>query len=402
MRGHIRKRGRLWRVKVSLGRDPETGKSRQKWFSFPTRKEAEAQLSEMLAKIHGGGTIPTTKLTVGEYLLQWLEKYATGNVRETSLRSYRDIVRQHLIPSLGRIPLRKLSPLDVQGFYTAKFKPEKLATGKTPRALSPATVRKHHAVLHAALQYAVQNGTLGANVCDRVTPPKKQRKEPRRWDAEQVRLFLGEAKRSLPHRLYCLLLTLRTTGVRPGEALGLREQDCDLVTGAITIRQKFYRLGGSKRDGEPTKLLFGPPKSEKGQRTIEIPPDVVEELRKLKAEQDALRKEFGAGYCDLGEHGPLVFCQDDGRPLNWENIARRDFRRIVKRLKLPTLRPYEFGRHAHAAWLYEQNVHPKIISERLGHSSVAFTMDTYGYLDRSLQAPVTAKLQAWLDENAPK
>lgn len=199
-----------------------------------------------------------------------------------------------------------------------------------------------------------------------------------------------------------MFLLLRTTGVRPGEALGLREQDCDLVTGAITIRQKFYRLGGSKRDGEPTRLLFGPPKSDKGERTIEIPPDLVEDLRKLKAEQDRLRKEFGAEYCDLGDHGPLVFCQDDGRPLNWENIARRDFRRIVKRLKLPMIRPYEFGRHAHAAWLYEQNVHPKIISERLGHSSVAFTMDTYGYLDRSLQAPVTAKIQAWLDENAPK
>lgn len=128
----------------------------------------------------------------------------------------------------------------------------------------------------------------------------------------------------------------------------------------------------------------------------------MEELRTLKAERDRLRQEFGAGYADLGDHGPLVFCQDDGRPLNWENIARRDFRRIVKRLKLPTIRPYEYGRHAHAAWLYEQNVHPTVISQRLGHHSVAYTMDTYGYLDRSLQASVAAKQQAWLDENAPK
>lgn len=400
MRGHIRRRGKSFCVKIRV--HDETGRLRQKWFSFPTRKEAETHLAEMLAKIHGGGTIPTTKLTVAEYLEDWLAKYAAGNVRETSLRSYRDIAHQHLIPALGRIPLRKLSPLDVQGYYTAKLKPEKPATGKTPRALSPATVRKHHAVLHAALQYAVQNGTLGANVCDRVKPPKKQRKEPRRWDAEQVRLFLGEAKRALSHRLYTLFLTLRTTGVRPGEACGLREQDCDLVTGAITIEQKFYRLGGSKRDHEPTKLLFGPPKSEKGKRVIDIPPDVAEELRRVIEENRALRKEFGPQYHDLGEHGPLVFCQDDGSPLIWENIARRDFRRIVKRQKLPTIRPYEFGRHAHAAWLYEQNVHPTIISQRLGHHSAAYTMSTYGYLDRSLQAPVVAKLQAWLDKNAPK
>lgn len=325
-----------------------------------------------------------------------------GNVRETSLRSYRDIVREHFIPALGRIPLRKLSPLDVQGYYTAKLNPPKPATGKTPRVLSAGTVRKHHGILHAALGYAVQNGTLAANVADRVKPPKRERKQPRRWDAERVKLVLGEMKRRMPHRLYTLFLTLRTTGIRPGEALGLREQDVDLLTGAITIEQKFYRLGGSKRDGEPTRLIFGPPKSEKGRRVIDIPPDLVEALRQVMAENAQLRKEFGAQYADLGDHGPLVFCLDDGRPLNWENIARRDYRRIVTRLKLPYIRPYEFGRHAHAAFLYEQGVHPSIISQRLGHADPGFTMRTYGYLDRGLQAPVTAKLQAWLSENAPK
>lgn len=215
-------------------------------------------------------------------------------------------------------------------------------------------------------------------------------------------MALGEIKRSLPQRIYTLFLTLRTTGIRPGEALGLRWSDVDLALGALTIRQKFYRLGGSKRDGEPTRLLFGPPKSDKGKRSIEIPPELVEALRTLKAEQDCLRQEFGFQYQDLGEHGPLVFCQDDGRPLNWVNIARREFRRIVTRPKLPVIRPYEFGRHAHAAWLYEQGVHPTIISQRLGHSSTAFTMDTYGYLDRGLQSSVVARLQAWLEENAPK
>jgi integrase len=189
-------------------------------------------------------------------------------------------------------------------------------------------VRKHHALLHAALEHAVQWGLLAANVCDRVKPPKKRRKEPQRWDSEQVKLFLGEAKRS--SRFYRLYLAMRVTGARPGELLGLRWPDVDLTTGAITIRQKFYRLGGSKREGEPTRLLFSEPKTDKGRRTIDIPPILVEELRTLKAEQDALRKEFGPQYHDLGEHGPLVFCQPDGRPLNWEHIVRRDFRRIIE------------------------------------------------------------------------
>jgi integrase len=401
MRGTIVNRGTSWGYKVYIT-DPQTGARKQKWFGgFRTRKEAEVQLADMLAKIHGGGMVPTTKLTLAEFLEDWLTKYVAGNVRETSLRSYRDIVRAHLVPGLGRIPVRKVSPLDVHGYYTAKRKPEKPASGETSRALSPSTVRKQHAVLHAALQHAVQNGLLAANVCDRVKPPRRQRKEPRRWDVGQVKRFLAEAKRVLPFRIYTLFLTLRTAGIRPGEALGLRESDVDLVTGAITIRQKFHRLGGSKRDGEPTNLLFGPPKSDKGQRVIEIPPDLVEALRTVMAENARLRREFGAQYHDLEENGPLVFCQDDGRPLNWENIARRHFRGIVTRLKLPVIWPYEFGRHAHAAWLYEQGVHPTIISQRLGHSSTAFTMDTYGYLDRGLQSPVVAKLQAWLNENAP-
>jgi len=401
MRGCIVKpkgRRKSWAVKIYLGRDPGTGKPRQKWFSFPTRREAEANLSQMLAQIHGGGMIPTTKLTVAEYLMQWLEKYAASNVRETSLKSYRDIVRQHLTPALGMIPLRRLSPLDVQGYYTTKLNGD---SAKKQRPLSSSTVRKHHAVLHVALEHAVQWGLLAANVCDRVKPPKKRRKEPQRWDEEQVRLFLAEAKHSSRH--YRLYLAMRTTGARPGELVGLRWQDVDLITGAITIRQKFYRLGGSKREGEPTRLLFREPKTDKGRRTIDIPPDMVEELRQLKAEQDALRNEFGAQYCDLGEYGPLVFCQPDGRPLNWENIARRDFRRIAKCAGIPVIKPYEFGRHGHAAWLYEQGVHPKIISERLGHASTAFTMDTYGGLARGLQAGVVSKLQAWLaGDKAPE
>src|SRR5207247_7109941 len=195
-------------------------------------------------------------------------------------------MHQHLIPALGSIPLRRLSPLDAQGYYTSKLNGD--ATPKQ-QPLSPSTVRKHHAILHVALEHAVQWGLLAANVCDRVKPPKRRRKEPQGWDEEQTALFLGEAKRSSCY--YCLFLMLATTGVRPGEALGMRWSDVDLTLGTITIQQKFYRLGGSKRDGEPTKLLFGPPKTDKGRRTIDIPQELVEELRHLKAEQDALRKE---------------------------------------------------------------------------------------------------------------
>ena len=121
-------RRRSWGVKVYLT-DPQTGAKRQKWFSFPTRKEAETQLADMLAKIHGGGTVPVTRQTVAEFLKAWLEKRA-GAVRETSWDSYRAIVHGHLIPALGQAPLRALTPLDVQGYITTKLAGKKDAINR--------------------------------------------------------------------------------------------------------------------------------------------------------------------------------------------------------------------------------------------------------------------------------
>jgi integrase len=374
--------------------DPQTGAKRPKWFSFPTRKEAETHLSQMLAQLHGGGTVPITKMTVAAFLEQWLKEHASSAVRPTSLAAYRDIVRRHLIPSLGRMPLVRLSALDIQAYYTGKLKGTAPSTVKQPRPLSSTTVHQHAVLLHGALQRGVEWGLLAANVCDRVKPPKKQQQELRGWDEEQTLLFLGAARRTSDY--YALYLILAATGVRPSEALGLRWPDVDLTMGTITIRQKFVRLAGNKRDGELSQLIFGDPKSDRGKRTIDIPPDLIAALRTLQTEYQRLRQEFGPQYHDLGTHGPLVFCQPDGKPLHWANLRRRDFRRIVTRIKLPMIRPYDFGRHGHASWMYRHGVHPTIISQRLGHASAAFTMDTYGHLGRGMQAPMVTELQTWL------
>jgi integrase len=396
MRGAIIRptgRRRSWAVRIYIT-DPVTGARNRRWFSFPTRTEAQAQLADMLAKIHGGGTVPITKMTVATFLEQWLKDYAGSAVQPASLAAYRDIVRKHLIPALGRMPLIRLSALDIQAYYTSKLRGTAPSTVKQAHSLSPTTVHQHAVVLHGALQRGVEWGLLAANVCDRVKPPKKAQQELKGWDSEQTLLFLGEARRTSPH--YPLFLMLAVTGCRPSEALGLRWPDVDLTMGTITIRQKFYRLAGNKRDGVPSQLIFGDPKSERGKRTIDIPQELVEALRTLQADYQRMRQEFGAQYHDLGARGPLVFCQPDGKPLHWANVRRRDFRRIVTRIKLPMIRPYDFGRHGHASWMYKHGVHPTVISQRLGHASAAFTMDTYGHLGRGMQAPMVTELQTWL------
>jgi integrase len=379
MRGHIQRRGKSWRIKVTQGRDPATGKVRQKWFTYATRQEAEAHLSQMLAQLHGGGSIPTTRITLGQFLEEWLEKRASA-IRPTSHGSYVQIVRGHLIAALGTIPLRHLTALDVQGYITTKLAGRKDEKRKVlAKPLSAATVRKHMAVLREALGHAVKWGLLARNVCDLVEKPRVPRKEMRVWDQEQTQLFLAEAKRrASPH--YPLYLTAITTGLRAGELLGLRWSSIDFLLGTARVDRTFYRMGG--------KQLFQEPKTEKGRRVVDMLPTVIEVLRDVKAKQDAIKREMASAYTDLD----LVFCQPDGKPLHLHNIVTRDFRRVTKKAKLPRIRFHDL-RHSHATDLLAHGEHPKVVSERLGHYDPAFTLRVYSHVLPGMQAQAAMRLE---------
>ncbi|MDR7401316.1 MAG: site-specific integrase [Armatimonadota bacterium] len=367
MRGSIiRPRGRRksWVVRLYVV-DPQTGAKRRVWLSFPTRTEAEAQLATMLATLAGGGTIPTTRLTVGQFLEQWLQKRA-GTVRETTWASYREIIHAHLIPALGRAPLRALTPLAVQGYVAQKL-----------RHLAPATVRKHLAVLREALGHAVRWGLLTRNVCDLVERPRVPHREIRVWDSEQVRVFLAEARRSSPY--YPLYVMAATTGMRAGELLALRWSDVDFLMGTARVERTFYRLG--------RRQLFQQPKTDRGRRVVTLPATVLATLRDVRTAQEAARRELGEVYVDLD----LVFAQPDGKPLHL-HLVRRDFRRVARAARLPQIRFHDL-RHSHATDLLAHGEHPKVVSERLGHADPAFTLRVYGHLLPGLQAQATARLE---------
>jgi integrase len=382
MRGHIERRGKSWRIKITQGRDPATKRVRQRWFTYPTRQEAEAHLSQMLTQLHGGGSIPTTRITVGQFLQEWLEKRASA-IRPTSHESYVQIVDGHLRPALGTVPLRHLTALDVQGYITTKLQGTKDAKGKwTAKPLAGGTVRKHIAVLREALGHAVKWGLLVRNVCDLVEKPRASRKEMRVWDGEQVQLFLAQAKRqNSPH--YPLYVTAITTGLRAGELLGLRWSSVDFLLGTARVDRTFYRMGG--------KQLFQEPKTEKGRRVVEMLPTVLEVLRDAKAKQDAIKREMGSAYSDLD----LVFCQPDGKPLHLHNIVSRDFSRVTKKAKLPRIRFHDL-RHSHATDLLAHGEHPKVVSERLGHYDPAFTLRVYSHVLPGMQAQTARRLEARL------
>ncbi len=391
MRGHIRKRGKnSWAVVISLGRDPATGKSRQKWYSHKTRREAEAHLNQILAAMQGGGWTPPDKTRLMDYLERWLQDYAVAKVRATTLDSYQAIVRVHLAPSaLGPVPLAQLSAQAIQGYFSRKLQ----------AGLSPATVHRHAMVLHKALACAVKWGQLARNPVDLTEPPKVERKEMRVLDDEQTRLFLAEAKRSSAyHRLYLAALL---TGMRQGELLGLRWRDVDLALSMVSVQQTFYRLG--------KQMLFKAPKTAKAQRTIALPAMLVEELRALRYEHEENRRLIGTDYHDYG----LVFCQPDGKPLHGHNITQGDLRRVLAleglraELRangvpeeglpkgLPRIRFHDL-RHSHATLLLQQGEHPKVVSERLGHAGVGITLDTYSHVLPGMQERAAERLETRL------
>jgi integrase len=388
MRGHIRrcegKRGTTWAIVVYLGRgevrDRVTGQpkigERHLWKTFKTRTEAERYLAAVVHQVHGGATPPkATRLTLAEYLENWLRGHEP-QVALTTFASYRDTIRNHLADALGRIPLPRVSP-DVIRDYIAR----KLRTG-----LSPTTVRYHLMVLHQALGQAVRDGVLSRSPADLVRPPRKYRPEIRTFDLEQARLFLGEAKRSSPY--YRLYLAAVTTGMRQGELLGLRWKDVDLTLGVARVQQTFYRLGGSKKDGIASRQLFKEPKTAKARRGVDLPEVLVAELRALREEQKQRQRVLGSAHEDLD----LVFAQLDGKPLHAHNVVRRDFQKVLERAGLPRIRFHDL-RYCHATLLLQQGVHPKVVQERLGHSTIAMTLDVYSHTVPGLQRQAVARLE---------
>jgi integrase len=220
---------------------------------------------------------------------------------------------------------------------------------------------------------------IAVNPCDRVRPPKKARPTLPQWDEESTKLFLAETKRSSAyHPVY---LTAVLTGMRRGELLGLRWADVDLLLGTVTVQQTHFEVGG--------KVGFKPPKTANSRRTLDLPSVVIEEFRRIRTEQEKSRELLGERYAaDLD----LIFAQPNGRPLYGDNLAK-DFHRVIKRAKVRRIRFHDL-RHLHVGLLIDQGENSRLISERLGHSSVGFTLSQYGFLMKGAQRAAVSKLES--------
>jgi integrase len=358
-----------WAASISL----EDGK--RKTFYGKTRREVQEQLKTALHEQQKGLLVTGPQQKVGQFLTHWLENVHKQSIRSRTYERYEEIVRLHLVPGIGHHQLQKLSPQHLQSFYTKKLE----------EGLSTTTVISFHNVLHKALETAVRWNLLPRNICDLVSPPRRKRFEIQPLGIEQVQQLLAAAR---DHRLEALFILALASGLRRGELIGLKWQDINFLTGTLQVRRILTRVP-SKLPGKG--YVEAEPKTEKGRRSILLPPFVIEALKQHRVKQLASKLKAGSAWQDHD----YVFCTSIGTHLNPTRDVLDQLKALLKKAGLPDIRFHDL-RHSSATMLLGMGVHPKIVQEILGHSQISMTMDTYSHVLPTMQREAMSKMNAAL------
>jgi integrase len=354
----IIKRGNRYAVRLDLGRGPD-GKRIFKYHSgYATKRTAQQARTELLGALDRRSYVAPDKTTVADYLRgQWLPVVQT-RLRPGTWVEYRSKAETHLIPAIGQVPLQQLTTAMLNALYK-----ELLARGIGPR-----TVQYVHATIRKALNDAVRWGLLVRNPAYHAAAPTPRRTELRTWTADELRHFLACVR---DDRLYAAWWLAALTGMRRGEVLGLRWVDLDLDGGWLSVRHTLIVVDNH--------IQVSKPKTARGRRRIALDPETITALRTHHTAQAAERLAAGPAW----PNNNLVFTRQDGAPLHPEYV-RRLFDRRVHRAGLPRIRFHDL-RHTHATLALQAGVHPKVVSERLGHATVAMTLDVYSHAIPALQ-----------------
>jgi integrase len=302
------------------------------------------------------------ELTTGAYLERWLS-HAHARVRLKTYEGYETLLRCHAQSALGRIPLAKLHPLDLQELYAHLLRGD-----EQRRPLAAGTVLNLHLVLSQALGQAVRWQLLASNPATGAQPPRPRRRAHTAADPATITVLLT-GLRGHPLELPAALAI--ATGARRGELLALRWRDLT----------DDYRHARIERTLQPTSdgLIYELPKTARSRRNLALPAFVNPYLQAQRRDQHRRQAKLGASW----HNHDLIIDRGDGRPLNPDTLST-GWSRVIRQRKLPKLRFHDL-RHSHATLMLVQGVHPKIVSERLGHASIGITLDTYTHVLPSLQ-----------------
>ena len=434
MRGSVIRRGDVYYVKIELDPDPGTGQRRTKWHSgYRTKREAERARVDLLSKVDRSAYVEATHETVAEFLDHWLVSIRP-TLKATTWNGYRSKVRNHVVPYIGGLRIARVDGGTLNELYArlledGRRKPSRMGKGYSSevvsraqalraeglslqatadrlqvefdeashitkdtlasllrrqaayradptvvddsKALDPSTVKAVHVVLHKAFGAAVKWGRLAKNPADHADPPRVavEADDMQTWNASQLRSFL-EVTGSSNDRSHALWVLLATTGMRRGETLGLRWQDVDLDAGRLRIVQTVLSING--------KISVSEPKTARGRRPIALDPATVAVLREHRRRMLEERLLVGPDHSDEG----LVFHRPDGSALRPETVSTTFLRR-QRTLDLPRL-TLKGLRHTWATLALEQGIHPKVVQERLGHSTIGITLDIYSHVSPML------------------
>ncbi len=370
MKGSIFRRGKTWSIDVKLSKDENAKWVRLQKGGFRTKREAEDYLREQLNRLDRGQYLKYENMTVGEFLNLWLVEHAKHNMKQSTFSNREIMIHKRIVPAIGNILLEDLKPIHFKRFYN------QLADA----GLSAQYIHSMHSLMRSAFKHAFKWQISKTYIMEHVDAPKlTSKKQLQTWTLEQSVKFLkytSELQNEYCHIAYVLAIF---TGMRRGEVLGLRWSDINLEKKTLQVVQSVYRNNGQA----PT---IQTPKTANSTRSITLPDNVIDELRSHKIKQNQMRLLFGAAYLDHG----LVCPNPNGAPMD-PRLLYGHFTKCAKQAGLPAIRFHDL-RHTHATIMLQLGEHPKVVSERLGHSNVNITLNTYSHVLPNMQEDAARKL----------
>lgn len=350
-------------VNVARGAD---GKRHRRTFTLRgTKRQIERERTRIMHEANQGSVQEQQHCSVAQYLDYWMTNAVRPKLSARTVVNYGEYVSLYIVPALGGMRLTDLTPARIQGFYTNLLQHgRRRPVQDGSHGLSTTTVANLHRVLHQALEMAVTWRLLPENPAKRVAVPAAAKRKPVILSPEQVAAILEETNNP---RLRLLVLLSACTGMRRGECLGLRWTNVDFARGLLHITHSLVDTG--------EEVILKAPKTEAGMRPVKMPLLLSEVLLAHRAEQEEYKALFGTSYHD----GDYIICWEDGRPVHPHRFYK-PLKTLLRRLGLPETARLHDLRHSHASHLLTANVHPKAVSERLGHEDIETTLNIYSHV----------------------
>lgn len=360
-----------WEARITVGRDPGTGKQIQRSFSGKTQKEVREKMQAAAVEVNAGTYVPPAKMTVGQWLDIWTGEYL-GSVKPRTVTLYKSNVKNHIKPALGSVSLTALRPHAVQTFINGLD------------GLSPGSVRFIYKILHIALETAVKLEYIPKNPANYCSLPKEKKNDVQPLDDEQVAALLTAARGT---DIENVIMVSLFAGLRISEVLGLTWDCVDLDNGIIIISKQLNDNRNRKHD------FFGTTKSGLS-RTVKAAPTVLNALKDQRIRQNKQRLKAGALW---NNEYNLVFTQGNGKFMRQDTVTGK-FRNLLSNIGITGFRFHDL-RHTYAVNSIRAGDDIKSLQGNLGHASAAFTLDKYGHFTERMKQDSASRMEAFIKAN---